>query len=98
MARFNKASTLNRVLLLLNQVPPGTAIEIQSYKRNRSIRIIKNDEKSFFILEKGFWEEEFEVEKEGLRKLLKRLIKREFPRSHKLWVFREKNNSFSNNF
>jgi len=87
MARFNKASTLNRVLLLLNQIPPGAAIEIQSYKRNRSIEIRKKDERNFLILERGFWQEEFDVEKEALRKLLKRLIKREFPRSHKLWVF-----------
>jgi hypothetical protein len=87
MARFNKASTLNRVLLLLEKLPSGKAIEILCHKRNRMVKILKKNEDYFLITERGFWEEDFEVEKKELRKLLKKLIKREFPRSHKLWVF-----------
>jgi len=66
---------------------PGEGIDIRSYKRNRSVVIIRVSEMRFKVIERGFFVEEFEVEERGLEKLLKKVIKREFPRSHKLRLY-----------
>lgn len=89
MALINKDNTLNCVLRLLDKMPVGSWIEIQSYKRNRAIKVFKEEE-YFQVSENGFWNEEFKAKREELKSLLKKLIKREFPRSHKLWVFKGK--------
>jgi len=88
MALFPKETTLNWVLRFLNKQSAVSRVEIQSYKRNRSIKVLKKEAK-FQIIENGFWKEEFIVERNELKTILKKLIRREFPRSHKLWVFKQ---------
>ena len=62
-------------------------LDLRSYKRDRSVLIIRVKEKEFQVIENGFHQEVFEVDLPGLRALLKKLIKREFPRSNKLRIY-----------
>ncbi len=87
MALINKDNTLNWVLITVKKMPVNSSIEILSYKRNRSIKVFKK-EGYLQVLEKGFYNEEFKIKTEELKGLLKKLLRREFPRSHKLWVFK----------
>ncbi len=89
MTLISKDNTLNWVLRLLDKMPVSSLIEIQSYKRNRTITVFK-EEVYFQVSENGFWNQEFQAKREELKSLLKKLIKREFPSSHKLWVFKGK--------
>ncbi|HDD44164.1 MAG TPA: hypothetical protein ENG63_04810 [Candidatus Desulfofervidus auxilii] len=84
MSLIDKDNALNWVIKALDK---NFLLEIKSYKRNRTIKIFKKG-LYFQIVENGFWKENFQVKKEELRKILKKLIRREFPRSHKLWIFK----------
>ncbi len=94
MARYNKASVLDRVILMAESLSVGDSIEILCHKKNRMVKLIRYFENEFVLLEKGFWQERLEVNKKVLRKTLKKVIKREFPRCG---FFKEKSN-FSNRF
>jgi hypothetical protein len=62
-------------------------MEILSYKRNRGIEILLRDSDTIWVRERGYVEEEYLIDREGLPKLLKSLLKREFPRSRKIRLY-----------
>ncbi len=68
-------------------LPVGHHLDIRPYKRNRSVLLIKETEDSFKIVENGFYKNEFETNLKGLKKILKKILKLEFPRSHKIRVY-----------
>lgn len=86
MSLLNIKSVLTTVLNSLEKVPLGRGIEMLSYKRDRGVSVIKEEENKFLVKEHGFQEKTWEIEKTGLEKLLKTVMKREFPRSRKLRV------------
>lgn len=88
MALVNLETTLQRVCTTLTKLTPPQGLEILSYKRNRGITILKLDEKTFLVRERGYEKVEFRVSEADLPKLLKSLMKREFPRSRKLRIYR----------
>lgn len=88
MALVNLETTLQRVCTTLTKLTPPQGLEIFSYKRNRGISILRLDEKTFLVRERGYEEAEFRVSEAGLPKLLKSLMNREFPRSRKLRIYR----------
>lgn len=55
-----------------------------SYKRNRTIAITHLGNDQFLLTEKGYVEDENNVNGSILQKELKKAIKREFPRSRKV--------------
>jgi len=61
--------------------------DIRSFKRNRSILVIRISEDFFRVIENGFEKNEFELNKEWMKKLWKTLLKREFPRSNKIRLY-----------
>jgi predicted RNA-binding protein associated with RNAse of E/G family len=75
------------VLAKLDSIEVGHCIEIRTYKRNRSVLFVKLAGGAFRVLEKGYREETFEVRRNKMKKLLKTLIKREFPRSRKVRLY-----------
>lgn len=87
MALQNITSTLQKVLHALNKKPEGEGVEILSYKRNRGVSILKEKQEVFYVREHGYNEEIWHVEEEKLPKLLKTIMKREFPRSRKLRTY-----------
>jgi len=58
-----------------------------TYKRNRSVIIVKVREEELLVIERGYLEDRFHIEPDALRKLLKTLLKKEFPRSRKIRLY-----------
>ena len=71
----------------LDKMPSGHALDLRTYKRNRSVIILKKDEDSFLFLENGFHQDRFTVSADKVRKTLKKMLKKEFPRSRKVRVY-----------
>ena len=67
----------------MKTTPPG-GVALFSYKRNRFVAIIRQDEETFLIKEDGYIVQEVVSRTDGLSRLLKEMIKREFPRSRKV--------------
>jgi CRISPR/Cas system-associated endoribonuclease Cas2 len=68
-------------------LPLGHYLDIRTYKRNRSVLLIREEEDLFRVIENGFYQNEFKVTFKELRKLFKKLLKIEFPRSHKIRIY-----------
>ncbi|HID98204.1 MAG TPA: hypothetical protein EYP57_08475 [Thermodesulfobacteriaceae bacterium] len=88
MALINIDSALNRVKQQLRKIQPGQCIEILSYKRNRGVSITLLENGQVHVRERGYEELERVVEKQALSRLLKSVMKREFPRSRKVRIYR----------
>jgi hypothetical protein len=84
MSLVNIGTVQRQVLQMLTKIDAPAGIELSSYKRNRSISITLLPGGQFAVREHGYVEQELEVDDSGLSKLLKTLIKREFPRSRKV--------------
>jgi hypothetical protein len=84
---INKEALLKIVLEKVKSLSKGNYLDLRNYKRDRYILVIKKNEEKFLIVENGFCKEEFTVSLDKLRRLLKKLIKKEFPRSHKVRVY-----------
>ncbi|GAW92548.1 hypothetical protein [Calderihabitans maritimus] len=71
----------------VKKLPVGHYLDIRSYKRNRTVLVVKEDHDSFLVIEDGFFKEEFHVNLAKLKKLFKVILKKEFPRSHKIRLY-----------
>ena len=71
----------------LKKLPTGHYLDLRTYKRNRSVIIIKNTEDDFMIIQDGYFKERFQLKSEKLKKLLNSLLRKEFPRSHKVRLY-----------
>ncbi len=87
MALLNIESVLQRVCRGVKKLPQGAGLEILSYKRNRGVAVIRVGDDDYFVRERGYEQAEFQVGGKDLPKILKSIIKREFPRSRKLRVY-----------
>ena len=65
----------------------GECLELCSYKRDRCLLLMPREGGEILVIERGFEEHRFQVEPGKLKKLLKTLVKREFPRSTKLRLY-----------
>lgn len=84
---IDKTKIIDTVIERLKKLPNGHYIDIRTYKRNRSVVIVKKNTKELFVIENGFSKERFNIKAEKLKKLLKTLLKKEFPRSHKVRLY-----------
>ncbi|MEF2230897.1 MAG: hypothetical protein V3571_08210 [Pseudodesulfovibrio sp.] len=84
---IDKTTAIPAILRRLEKLPEGHAIDLRTYKRNRSVVIARTGADAFDVVESGFCEERFRVKGDGLKKLLKTLLNREFPRSTKIRVY-----------
>jgi hypothetical protein len=62
----------------------GGIVDLKTYKRDRGVTVIKLAEDQIKIVEDGFEKDEFIIPAAKLKKTLKSLIKKEFPRSNKV--------------
>ncbi len=74
------------VLQKLKQAEIGSIIEVKTYKRDRGFSIKKQDEDQFLLREYGYRDHETTVSLRKLKKYLKIVLKKEFPRSNKVWL------------
>jgi hypothetical protein len=81
------SSLIPTVTKRLKAIEPGSFLDLRTYKRNRSVVIHKISEDDFHIAEDGFYTEEYEGDLAKVRKLLRTLLKKEFPRSNKVRVY-----------
>lgn len=65
----------------------GHYLDLRTYKRNRSVIIVKQGKEDVLVIENGYFQERFKLKQEKLRKLLKTLLKKEFPRSNKIRLY-----------
>lgn len=81
---IDKAGAIPTILTKLKKMDVGHGIDLRTFKRDRSVVIVRRTEALFTVNEDGFHTEQFETDIKGMRKLLKTLLKREFPRSNKI--------------
>lgn len=84
MALINIDTVIQETRRYLKKIIAPGGIELLSYKRNRSIAIIKENSDMYHIRENGYETEEVLVSATQLNRELKTRIGREFPRSHKV--------------
>jgi type III secretory pathway lipoprotein EscJ len=87
MALINIQSAIQRVCQIVRKLEPPQGVEMLTYKRDRGITIIKIDDTTVSIQERGYEEKTFLVEIKDLTKRLKSMTKREFPRSRKVRIY-----------
>jgi len=83
---LDKATAVHEVIRRLQKMEVGAGLQLLTWKKDRSLVLIKEGEDEIAVVERGFVEEEYRVTPGKLKKLLKTLLKREFPRSHKIRV------------
>ena len=88
MALINIETALRDAIRLIGKAPIDSGIEIMSYKRNRTVALIRLSDHRVLLREQGYVQDDTEVDLEQLSKKLKTVIKREFPRSRKVRFFK----------
>lgn len=83
---LDKATAVAEVMRRLRKMDAGDSLELLTWKKDRSLLLVKQSEDEVVVAERGFVEEEYRVDFSKLKKLLKTLLNREFPRSHKIRV------------
>ena len=84
---LDKSAVIQAVQSKLDKMPSGHALDLRTYKRNRSVIILKQTEDAYLIIENGFSQGRFSVPAGKLKKTLQKLLKKEFPRSRKVRVY-----------
>ena len=87
MALVNIDSVIRTLMQKLGKMSPPQGLELLSYKRNRSIAVLLLDDTAVLVRERGYREAEQVLEKEGLQRHLKAMVKYEFPRSRKVRLY-----------
>ncbi|MFP7753735.1 hypothetical protein ACLG6S_03615 [Thermodesulfobacteriota bacterium B35] len=88
MALVNRETVRIRVRRMLGRAEPPGGVEMMSYKRNRTIALLLLENGNILVRERGYVVGEQEVAPEDLDRLLKVLVRREFPRSRKIRLHR----------
>ena len=83
---IDAASALTTIMTKTKKLTVDTGIELLTYKRDRGLRIWYNGKDLYTVKEFGFEHNVIESDLKGMKKLLKTLLKREFPRSKKIRV------------
>jgi len=84
---IDKEKILDTVTERLKNLPIGHYLDLRTYKRNRSVIIVRQSENNLLVIEDGFFREKFHINSEKLKKLLTTLLRKEFPRSHKIRLY-----------
>ena len=84
---IDKDKIIDTVREKLKKLPVGHYLDLRTYKRNRSVIIVKKGEDNFLVIENGYYQERFHLKEEKLNKLLKTLLRKEFPRSNKIRLY-----------
>lgn len=84
---INISTAIPNILSKLKKMPTGHYIELLTFKKDRSITMVKMANRQLLIIQEGFEQKKFEIAPEKLKKTLKTLLKKEFPRSHKVHLY-----------
>lgn len=81
---LDKSGALPDILSRAKKLPVGDGLELRTYKRDRAVTIVRTGENGYEVREEGFENRTFSSDLKGLKRLVKTLLKREFPRSRKI--------------
>jgi len=84
MALVPLDSARSQAMRLMKKMHPPEILALLSYKRDRGLIILIRGNDEYEVREYGFNNQETVVKKERIGRLLKTIIKREFPRSHRI--------------
>lgn len=84
---IDKATAMETMMRKLKKLPVGHCLDMRTYKRNRSVVIKKIDQDSLIVVQNGYEQARYEVNMSKMKKLLKGLLKKEFPRSTKIRLY-----------
>jgi len=84
---IDKTAIIEVILDKLKKLPCGHYLDVRTYKRNRSVLVVKHREDDILIIEDGYFQDIFHVHINKIRKVLKGLLRKEFPRSHKIRIY-----------
>jgi len=84
---IDKTRIVDTVCERLKTLPISHCLDLRTYKRNRSVMIAKLAEDDLLVIEDGFFKERFRVKPEKIKRVLKTLMKKEFPRSRKIRLY-----------
>lgn len=87
MALVDAGSCIASVLGRLKRTGIGGGVDIRPFKKDRSVLVRRLGDDEFEVLRDGFEQARYEeLDSAKLRRLLKTLLKKEFPRSNKVHV------------
>ena len=84
---IDKTKIIDTVCERLEKLPLGHYIDLKTYKRNRTVIIVKIDQDRLLVIEDGYLKDRFLIKSDKLKRLLKILLKKEFPRSKKIRLY-----------
>jgi len=84
---INKDSLLAKIWPKVKKLSPQEGIILTTYKRNRSLTIIRLDETKFLFQEQGYENRKIIVKEAEFKRTIKKILKVEFPRSHKIRIY-----------
>lgn len=85
--QIDKGRILHETLRFLTKLERGEAIVLKPHKKDRAVYLVPAGT-SIRIIERGFAVNDYVVNASKLKKVLKALVRREFPRSNKVWLHR----------
>jgi hypothetical protein len=84
---LDKAAALATVLGRAENLSVGQGLDLRTYKRDRSVAVVRQGADAFEIRQDGFGKKTHQSDLKGLKKLLKKLLKQKFPRSRKIRLY-----------
>lgn len=84
---IDKTNLIPTVLEKLKKLPRGNALDMRTYKRNRSVLFVRLSSRDFRIIQNGYEYREHRVPLDKMGKFLKSILKKEFPRSNKIRLY-----------
>lgn len=81
-----KGRVVQETLARLSEIAEGEGLLLRPYKKDRSVYVIRRNKGAIQVCERGFANNDFRVPEGKVKKILKTLCKREFPRSNKVWL------------
>ena len=72
---IDKEVFLRFIIQKAEKLPVGHYLDIRTYKRNRSVLLIKEGENFFRIIKNGFYQNEFKSSFKELKKIFKKTFK-----------------------
>ena len=76
---IDKSKIIETVQERLRNLPTGHYLDLRSYKRNRSVIIVKMAEDDLLIIENGYFREKFRLKPDKFKKALKLLWEKSSP-------------------
>ena len=84
---IDKTTAIETVLQKVKKLESGHCLDLRTYKRNRSVVIKKISADDFLLVENGFEQAHYQTSFSKMGKILKLLLKKEFPRSTKIRLY-----------